>query len=203
MPLSKTLVVGLGNPGSQYSRTRHNLGFRVVELVAQRHGATSWRSKFSGRLAEAPSPGVVFLLPQTYMNDSGQSVAPCTAFFQIPPPHILVICDDLNLPFARLRMRRNGSDGGHNGLKSIIAALSSTDFPRLRIGIGRAQGDAIDHVIGKFSKTEEAALPEIVERAVAGVERFLTDGVDAAIAAINAFGGGLPDQPDDAEFQTE
>lgn len=100
-------------------------------------------------------------------------------------------------------MRRSGSDGGHNGLKSIIASLSSQDFPRLRIGIGRAQGDPIDHVIGKFSKTEEAALPEIVERAAAGVERFLTDGVDAAIAEINAFGGGLPGASDDAELQTE
>ena len=195
--------MGLGNPGSRYSRTRHNLGFRVVELVAQRHGATSWRSKFSGRLAEAASFGVVFLLPQTYMNDSGESVAPCAAFFHIPSPRTLVVCDDLNLPFARLRMRRSGSDGGHNGLKSIIASLSSQDFPRLRIGIGRAQGDPIDHVIGKFSKTEEAALPEIVERAAAGVERFLTDGVDAAIAEINAFGGGLPGASDDAELQTE
>ncbi len=195
--------MGLGNPGSRYSRTRHNLGFRVVELVGQRHGATAWRSKFSGRLAEVPSLGVVLLLPQTYMNDSGESVAPCAAFFRISPPRILVICDDLNLPFARLRMRRSGSDGGHNGLKSIIAALSSQDFPRLRIGIGRAQGDAIDHVIGKFSKAEESALPEIVERAAAGVERFLTDGVDAAITEVNAFGGGVLDQADDAEFQTE
>lgn len=188
--------MGLGNPGSRYQRTRHNLGFRVVELVAQRHGATSWRSKFSGKLAEATSLGVVLLLPQTYMNDSGESVAPCAAFFRIPPPAILVVCDDLNLSFARLRMRRSGSDGGHNGLKSIIEALSSQDFPRLRIGIGRAHSDAIDHVIGNFSKDEEAALPEVVERAAAGVERFLLDGIEPAIATVNAFGGALPDAPD-------
>jgi peptidyl-tRNA hydrolase, PTH1 family len=193
--------VGLGNPGTRYARTRHNLGFRVVEVVAARHEATRWKSKFSGKLAEAVSAGVVFLLPQTYMNDSGESVAPCAAFFRISPPRILVVCDDLNLPFGRLRMRRNGSDGGHNGLKSIIAALASQDFPRLRMGIGRASGDPIDHVIGVFDKLEEAELPEIVQRAASGVERFLCDGADAAIATVNAFGGGLLDL--DESFENE
>jgi PTH1 family peptidyl-tRNA hydrolase len=183
--------VGLGNPGSRYARTRHNLGFRVVERVARRQGATRWRSKFSGRLAEAPHLRTVLLLPQTYMNESGESVGPCAAFYRIAPPGILVVCDDLNLPFGRLRMRRSGSDGGHNGLKSIIAALSSQDFPRLRIGIGRSAGDAVDHVIGRFDKEEERALPGIIERAVLGVELYLTEGVDSAIASINAFGGGL------------
>jgi peptidyl-tRNA hydrolase, PTH1 family len=159
--------------------------------VAKRHAATKWKSKFGGKLSEAPSVAAIFLLPQTYMNESGESVAPCAAFFRIPPPRILVVCDDLNLPFGRLRMRRSGSDGGHNGLRSIISALSSQDFPRLRMGIGRASGDAIDHVIGPFSKDEEAALPGIVERASSGVERFLSDGVEAAVATVNAFGGGL------------
>jgi peptidyl-tRNA hydrolase, PTH1 family len=192
--------VGLGNPGSRYARTRHNLGFRVVELVAKRHGATKWKTKFDGKLTEAASIAAIFLLPHTYMNDSGESVAPCAAFFRIPPSRILVVCDDLNLPFGRLRMRRSGSDGGHNGLKSIISALSSQDFPRLRMGIGRARGDAIDHVIGAFSKDEEAALPDIAERAANGVERFLSDGVDAAIATVNAFGGGLAgDEDSDTE----
>jgi PTH1 family peptidyl-tRNA hydrolase len=185
--------VGLGNPGARYERTRHNLGFRVVERVAKELGVTSWRSRFGGKLAQAPSAGAVLLLPQTYMNDSGASVAPCASFFRIPPPGIFIICDDLNLPFGRLRARRSGSDGGHNGLKSIIAALGSQDFPRLRIGIGRSRGDAIDHVIGAFGKEEEMQLPEIVERAVSGILRFLHDGIDAAIATINAFGGDAPD----------
>jgi PTH1 family peptidyl-tRNA hydrolase len=183
--------VGLGNPGRQYERTRHNVGFRAVELLAQRHEATAWRSKFNGRFAEAASLGAVLLLPQTYMNDSGESVGPCAAFFKIPPEHMLVVCDDINLPFGRLRFRSSGSDGGHNGLKSIIFALNSLDFPRLRIGIGRSGLDAIDHVIGDFSKEEEAALPEIIGRAADGVETFLRDGSRAAIAMVNAFGGGL------------
>jgi len=181
--------VGLGNPGSRYTRTRHNLGFRVVELVAKHLGVTSWRNRFGGKLAQAPGSGAVLLLPQTYMNDSGASVAPCAAFFRIAPPGIFVVCDDLNLPFGRLRVRRSGSDGGHNGLKSVIAALGSQEFPRLRIGIGRSKGDAIDHVIGAFGKDEEAQLPGIVERAATGIERFLREGIDAAIATINAFGG--------------
>lgn len=185
--------MGLGNPGTQYQRTRHNIGFRVVELLAKRHAATAWRSKFFGRFAEAASLGAALLLPQTYMNDSGASVASCVAFFKIPTEQVLIVCDDINLPFGRLRFRRGGGDGGHNGLKSIIAALNSEDFPRVRIGIGRNGPDAIDHVIGNFSKDEEAALPGIVERGADGVETFLRDGAGSAIAAVNAFGGGLPD----------
>jgi PTH1 family peptidyl-tRNA hydrolase len=188
--------VGLGNPGSRYERTRHNLGFRVVELLARRLGVKSWRSKFSGKLAEVAGAGPVLLLPQTYMNDSGESVAPCAAFYHIAAPDVLVICDDLALRFGQLRMRRSGSDGGHNGLKSIIAAFGSQDFPRLRIGIGRAQGDAIDHVIGAFGKDEEAALPDIVDRAADGAERFVREGIDAAIAVVNAFGGAVDAETD-------
>ena len=198
MPARRSLVVGLGNPGRQYERTRHNIGFRVVELVAQRHGATSWRSKFGGRFVEAAPLGAALLLPQTYMNDSGESVAPAAAFFKIPAEQVLVVCDDINLPFGRLRFRREGSDGGHNGLKSIIFALDSLDFPRLRVGIGRSGPDAIDHVIGAFSADEEAALPDIVSRAADGVETFLRVGSEAAIASVNAFGGGVPD-PDPEE----
>ncbi|MDQ6767104.1 MAG: aminoacyl-tRNA hydrolase [Candidatus Eremiobacteraeota bacterium] len=189
----RSLVVGLGNPGRHYERTRHNVGFRVVELLADRHGATAWRSKFNGRFAEAASLDALLLMPQTYMNDSGESVAPCADFFKIPPELLLVVCDDINLPFARLRFRRSGSDGGHNGLKSIIMALNTLDFPRLRVGIGRSGPDAIDHVIGAFNKEEEAELPSIIDRAAEGVETFLRDGPDAAIAAVNAFGGGISD----------
>jgi PTH1 family peptidyl-tRNA hydrolase len=127
------------------------------------------------------------------MNESGESVAACAGFFRFPTQQILIVCDDINLPFGRLRFRRSGSDGGHNGLKSIIATLSSQDFPRLRVGIGRPDEDAIDHVIGSFNKEEEVALPDIVRRAASGVETFLRDGAAAAISAVNAFGGGLAD----------
>jgi peptidyl-tRNA hydrolase, PTH1 family len=189
--------VGLGNPGKQYERTRHNVGFRVVELLARRHGPIPWRSRFHGTFGDAPGLSALLLMPQTYMNDSGESVAACVAFFKIPLERALVVCDDINLPFGRLRFRRSGSDGGHNGLKSIILALDSLDFPRLRVGIGRSGSDAIDHVIGVFNKDEESALPEIIARAADGVETFLRSGADAAIAAINAFGGGLPDTETD------
>jgi peptidyl-tRNA hydrolase, PTH1 family len=190
--------VGLGNPGTHYERTRHNIGFRVVELLARRHGAIAWRKKYNGKFAEAASIGAALLLPQTYMNESGESVAPCVAFFKIPTQQVLVVCDDINLPFGRLRFRPRGSDGGHNGLKSIIWALRSEEFPRLRIGIGRSGPDAIDHVIGNFNADEEAALGEILQRSVDGVETFVRDGADAAIAAVNAFGGGLPDAEPEA-----
>jgi peptidyl-tRNA hydrolase, PTH1 family len=186
-------VVGLGNPGTRYERTRHNAGFRVVELLAKRHAATAWRSKFSGKFAQVRDLRAALLMPQTFMNESGESVADCAGSLRVPIDRILVVCDDINLPFGRLRFRRSGSDGGHNGLKDIIAALQGQGFPRLRVGIGRNGEDAIDHVIGNFSKTEEAALPEIIERATAGVETFLLEGVDRAIATVNAFGGGLPD----------
>jgi PTH1 family peptidyl-tRNA hydrolase len=185
--------VGLGNPGKQYERTRHNVGFRVVELLASRHKPVSWRSRFHGKFAEAASIGALLLMPQTYMNDSGESVGPCVAFYKMPLERMLVVCDDINLPFGRLRFRRSGSDGGHNGLKSIILALNNVDFPRLRVGIGRSGADAIDHVIGAFNKDEESVLPEIIARAADGVETFLGHGPDAAIAAVNAFGGGLAD----------
>lgn len=189
--------MGLGNPGKQYERTRHNVGFRVVELLAQRHGPVSWRSRFHGKFAEVAPMGALLLMPQTYMNDSGESVGPCVAFYKTPLERVLVVCDDINLPFGRLRFRRNGSDGGHNGLKSIILALNSLDFPRQRVGIGRSGSDAIDHVIGAFNRDEESVLLDIIARAADGVETFLRLGADAAIAAVNAFGGGLADtEPD-------
>jgi PTH1 family peptidyl-tRNA hydrolase len=150
----------------------------------------AWRTRFAGRLAIVPSHGMLLLMPQTYMNESGASVAPCAAYYDIPPQRILVVCDDINLPFGRLRLRRAGSDGGHNGLKSVIAALGTQDFPRLRVGIGRPQDDAVEYVTGRFSAGEEESLPEIIERAVQGVETFVNRGIEDAIAVVNAYGGG-------------
>ena len=195
-PARTSLVVGLGNPGKRYERTRHNVGFRVVELVARRHDASAWRSKFSALMTDASDVHAILLMPQTFMNESGESVGPAASFYKVPPDRVLVVCDDINLPFGRLRFRRSGSDGGHNGLKSVIFALNTLDFPRLRVGIGR-EGDPIDHVIGAFNKQEETALPGIVERAADGVETFLRAGSDAAVAAVNAFGGGLSAQDDE------
>jgi PTH1 family peptidyl-tRNA hydrolase len=188
-PRGPRLVVGLGNPGRSYARTRHNVGFRVVEALATAHAAPPWRSKFGAKTSQLPALDAILALPQTYMNDSGASVAPLAAFFKVPSQHVLVVCDDVNLPFGRLRMRRSGSDGGHNGLRAIIGALGTIDFPRLRVGVGRQEGDLIDHVISAFDKEEEAALAGVIARAVAGVETFLDAGVEASIALVNAAGG--------------
>jgi PTH1 family peptidyl-tRNA hydrolase len=184
------LVVGLGNPGAQYVRTRHNAGFRVVEEFARRHDATAWRAKFKARIAHASDCGAMLVMPQTFMNDSGDSVGAIAGFYKVAPQHVLVVCDDIALPFATLRMRRIGSSGGHNGLKSIIHTLGTEEFPRLRVGVGRSSPDAIGVVLGAFSAAEEKALGEVIDRAVAGIETYLHGGVEAAIALVNSDGGG-------------
>jgi len=184
--------VGLGNPGPQYRTTRHNVGFRALEALALRHTETAWRSKFQGCFVDARSLGAFLLLPQTFMNDSGESVALCASFYHVPVSDVLIVCDDINLPFGRLRFRRNGSAGGNNGLKSIIAAVHSTEFPRLRIGIGRSGMDPIGHVLGTFTPQEEQALPAIFERVNAGIEAFVRSSAEAAIALVNAHNGDEP-----------
>ena len=183
-------MVGLGNPGAQYVRTRHNVGFRVVEEFGRRHGVTAWRSKFHARVAHVQTFDALLVLPQTYMNDSGEAVADAAGFYKVLPRAALIVCDDIALPFGVLRMRRDGSSGGHNGLRSIESALSTQEYPRLRVGVGRSSPDAIGVVLGAFTTAEEKALVEVIDRAVAGLETFLHGGVEAAIALVNANGGG-------------
>jgi PTH1 family peptidyl-tRNA hydrolase len=186
------LVVGLGNPGPRYAKMRHNAGFRVIEAFAAKHGVSAWRSRFNAKVAHCAPFDAVLVLPQTFMNDSGDAVASLAHYYKVPVPSLCVVSDDITLPFAHLRMRRGGGSGGHNGLQDIIQALHTAEFPRLRIGVGRPLQDAIDVVLGPFSAAEEAALPEVVERALKGVETFLRDGVDAAIALVNANDGAPP-----------
>jgi PTH1 family peptidyl-tRNA hydrolase len=186
------LIVGLGNPGAQYVRTRHNIGFRIVRAVAAAEQLDSWRSRFDARIVQSPALDALLVLPQTYMNASGDAVAPIVAFYKLEISDILVVCDDINLPFARLRVRRGGSDGGNNGLKSITYSLGTQEYPRLRFGVGRATMDAIGTVLGAFSGEEEKALPEAIDRAMAGVRAFCSAGLDAAIGRVNAFGGDPP-----------
>jgi len=186
------LVVGLGNPGAQYVRTRHNIGFRVVEEFGRRHGVTSWRSKFHARIALVQSFDTLLVLPQTFMNDSGEAAADAAGFYKVLPQGALIICDDIALPFGVLRLRREGSSGGHNGLRSIEHALGTPQYPRLRVGVGRGSPDAIGVVLGAFTSSEEKALVEVIDRAVSGVETFLHGGVEAAIALVNANGGAPP-----------
>jgi PTH1 family peptidyl-tRNA hydrolase len=189
MDVPTKLIIGLGNPGREYERTRHNVGFAVVDLFARLHRIDVARRDFralvgDGRVGDTR----VFLLkPQTYMNLSGESVA---AFLRQKPlslSDILVVTDDIALPLGRLRLRASGSAGGHNGLKSLIAHLHSQEFPRLRFGIG-APRDAsvqIDYVLGQFNRREQAEADEAAERSVAALETWIRDGIERAMNQFN------------------
>ena len=180
------IVAGLGNPGPAYERTRHNVGFRVLDEVARRFGVTNWRKKDGAAQAHVASADVVLVKPMTYMNESGGPIGSIAGWYKVPPPKVLVVSDDIDLPFGRLRMRASGGSGGHNGLKSIIARFGE-DFPRLRIGIGRGRSDTIDYVLSQFGIEEERELPALIAVVVEGVERWLERGATDAIQYVNAW----------------
>jgi PTH1 family peptidyl-tRNA hydrolase len=161
------MIVGLGNPGREYAATRHNLGFMVVDLVARRLGAGETRNRFRAELREAFDDGqkLVLLKPQTYMNLSGTSVREAVRWYKTPLTDVLVVADDIDLPFGTLRMRSRGGSGGHNGIKSILTDLGADTVPRLRIGIDRGSGQASRQVLTRFSPDEERALPDLVASA--------------------------------------
>src|SRR3954447_12161599 len=182
------LVVGLGNPGRQYEHTRHNLGWLVVEELARRRGA-SWRSKFSGSLAETRLDGlrVALLKPETYMNDSGRSVAAARSFFKVEPESLLVVHDDVDLEAGRLQARGGGGLAWHNGLRSLAQSRGTQDFLRLRIGVGRpGRGDprsVADYVLSPFELEEDVGA--LVSRAADAVETLAREGVEAAQQRFN------------------
>ena len=189
-PAVEWLIVGLGNPGTNYERTRHNAGFRVIELLARELGVKLDRVRFRGKTARAEIEGHTALLlePQTFMNASGLSVADAASFYKIPRERVLVISDDVDLPVGKIRVRREGSAGGHNGLKSIISALGGQDFPRVKLGVGGKPNpdyELADWVLGKLSATDEKVFSESMERAVEAVCTVLKDGTDAAMAKFN------------------
>ena len=195
------LVVGLGNPGREYESTRHNVGFMTIEKLlagfpAGRFEETSTAESrlFSGRFRGK----VLFLqMPQTYMNLSGKAVAVFARRNQINPEEILIVSDDLDLPLGRMRLRSGGSDGGHNGLKSVIAELGSASFKRLRIGIGHQDsGTTADHVLGSFSAEENVVLQQVLVRAVEAVNCVLSAGMNCAMNKYNA-------KPQQIEEKTE
>jgi PTH1 family peptidyl-tRNA hydrolase len=189
-PSAPWLLVGLGNPGAEYRNTRHNVGFLVLDRLSEEWGIPIARKAFRSLVGEGRHNGkkVVLIQPQTYMNLSGQAVREAARFHRAPPEKILVICDDVNLPLGRLRLRGDGSHGGQNGLKSVIADLGTDAFPRLRVGVGLPEGNGglIDHVLGKWGKDEVPVVRQQVERAAEAVRCVLDEGLDPAMNRFNA-----------------
>ena len=184
------LIVGLGNPGSRYAGTRHNVGFEVIAELARRHAAGSPREKFQAEVAEANIAGekVLLMRPLTFMNLSGQAVQPARDFYKIENNDLLVVCDDFALPLGKLRLRASGSSGGQKGLDDILRRLGTDDVPRLRLGIGPVpEGwDAANFVLGKFTQDEAAVAAENVKRSADAVATWVRDGLAKAMNQYNA-----------------
>jgi len=179
-------VVGLGNPGKEYAQTRHNAGFMAVDEVARRFGIDRWRKKDSAEQAADVRRGVVFVKPASYMNLSGTPVRLISSWYKTPPEGVLIVADEMDLPYGKIRMRPFGGHGGHNGLRSVIATIGDR-FPRIRIGVGRPQDDAVDHVLGGFDRAERERLPAIIDAAAHGIETWLAGDLDAAMRFINTW----------------
>jgi PTH1 family peptidyl-tRNA hydrolase len=183
------LIVGLGNPGREYLRTRHNVGFMAVDALARRFGFSFNRKRSRAEIAEGMASGrrVVLAKPQTFMNDSGDAVRPLLRMSNLPPANLVVVHDDLDLPFGRLRLRDRGSAGGHRGMQSIISQLATDQFLRLKVGIGRPPPgvDPIEYVLTPFTAEEQAELRDVFDHAVAGIETLLSRGLNPAFNAIN------------------
>ena len=184
------IIVGLGNPGAQYENTPHSVGFEAVDAIAAEIGA-SWETKrqFSCLMAKGTFAGLPVMLvkPQTYMNLSGDSVAPVVKYHNATAADLLVIQDDIDLPVGRMRVRKNGSCGGHNGIRNIIERLGTQDFARLKLGVGKDKSDVIAHVLGKFDPTTRKTMDLVVAEAVKAAASILRDGPDCAMNAYNGF----------------
>ena len=184
------LLVGLGNPGSKYVATRHNVGFMVADLVARQNNIAIKKNGYQalygvGRVA---SEQTTILLPQTFMNNSGSSVNAAFQSLGIPPGDLIVIYDDLDLPFGRMRIKREGGHGGHNGIRDIIAVLGCKDFIRVRVGIGRPEyGDITGHVLSSFNTSEQKLLPQLLDAAAQASEKIIADSVLDAMNTFNNF----------------
>ncbi len=185
------LLVGLGNPGKKYERTRHNVGFLVADAIAEIHRFSDFKEKFSGvwTKGDLGNHEVAVLKPQTFMNLSGDSVQPAQTFLKVEPSCVVVIHDELDVPFGEVRVKFGGGHGGHNGLRSIIERFGHSDFTRVRVGIGRPppewRGDVADFVLQKFEAEEAAALPNLIRRAQQAVEAIVQTGVQAAMTSVN------------------
>lgn len=182
------LIAGLGNPGRQYAATRHNIGYMIADELARQLPVGERRHRFDSELIETSEQQgrIVLLKPETFMNLSGNAVAAAARWYRVPPERLLVIHDDLDLPFGQLRLRARGSSGGHNGLASVIERMGTGNIPRLRIGIGRPEhGNTIPFVLSRFSTEEERALPEVTKLAAEAARNWYREGIDAAMNIYN------------------
>ncbi len=190
------LVVGLGNPGRQYEGTRHNVGFAVVNELRRSWGLPDWRSKFSGLWTQGEWQGhaVGLLQPQTYMNNSGECVQPAAAFFRVEPGELVVVHDELDLPWGTVRLKLGGGHAGNNGVRSIIERMGTPEFVWVRVGIGKPAAPSLvenvalgrtDHVLSGFDPLERAELPAVMGRAVDAVQKVLSDGLQPAMNVVN------------------
>ncbi|PWM55499.1 MAG: aminoacyl-tRNA hydrolase [Oscillospiraceae bacterium] len=184
------LVVGLGNPGDKYTFTRHNTGFMALDFIAEKCGVRVDRARFKSLCADARigEHRVLLMKPQTFMNLSGEAVREAADFYKIPPENILVLFDDINFDVGVMRIRRNGSDGGHNGIKSIIYQLNSDAFPRVKIGVGKKPSpdyDLADYVLGTYSDADKKTLFSMFSRVYDGVELILSGQIDKAMNLYN------------------
>ncbi len=187
------LIVGLGNPGKEYERTRHNIGFEVVEQLAKNNNIELNKMKFKGIYGEGRISGkkTYILKPTTYMNNSGEAVQAFADYYKIEDENIMIIADDIDIPFASIKIKKNGSGGTHNGLKSIVKLLGSKDFPRLKIGVGtkHESQDLANFVLGKFSKEEMIDIDKTIDLATKAIEEAIKSGIESSMNKYNNRGG--------------
>ncbi|OAA82982.1 aminoacyl-tRNA hydrolase [Clostridium ljungdahlii] len=181
------LIVGLGNIGTKYQHTRHNIGFDAVDLISSKYNIPINREKFKGTYGEGiiADNKVMLLKPSTYMNLSGESVIEAANFFKIKSSNIIIIYDDIDLEIGRIRIKKHGSAGGHNGIKSVIANLGTDVFPRIKVGIGQPKGDLVSHVLGKFDKNERNDIEKVLETSAGVLECLINCGVEEAMNKFN------------------
>ena len=183
------LIVGLGNPGKEYSNTRHNVGFMALDFLSETYNIDINRAKFKGVYGEGviENQKVILLKPETYMNLSGESIKSLCDFYKIDPKDIIIVYDDISLSLGRIRIKTKGSAGGHNGVKSIISCLGTDVFPRVKVGVGAPKGDLVKNVLGKFSKQEDQVLQDVLNTTVSAIKEMVIDGSEKAMNEFNGF----------------
>ena len=179
------ILVGLGNPGEEYSNTRHNVGFMAIDALAKQFNVTNWKSKFEAQIADIRfgEEQIILVKPQTYMNLSGNAVGQIMRWYKVDADSVIAIYDDMDIPIGTAKLKQRGSSGGHRGVESLLVNIGKEEFARVRIGIGRppAGWTVVDHVLAKFSKEERASIDEIIKKLIPAIECIVKQGIDKAM----------------------